>query len=125
MRTRIILLVAGLAACTTPPPPGTSDRPIPELAGRTAGTAARCVTIVRGEPLRVANGHTVLYGHGGTVWMNRMQDNCGSYDPWDVLVTEPIGSQHCQGDLVRSFDPTSRLPGPTCRLGAFVPFTRG
>jgi len=39
-------------------------------------------------------------------------------------VTEPIGSQYCRGDIVRSFDRQSRIPGPACILGDFVPYTR-
>jgi hypothetical protein len=29
------------------------------------------------------------------------------------------------GDLVRSFDSVSKIPGPSCRLGDFIPYTRG
>ena len=41
-----------------------------------------------------------------------------------VLVTEPTGSQYCRGDIVRTFDRSSRIPGPACILGDFVPYRR-
>jgi hypothetical protein len=41
-----------------------------------------------------------------------------------VLVTEPVGSYHCRGDIVRSIDRYSRIPGPSCILGDWVPYRR-
>ena len=123
MRIAFICLAAGLAGCTTPPPTA-SSAPIAEIAGRVAGPAQRCVLTSQGEGLRAANRNTLLLRRGRTIWINQLQGGCGSFGQWDVLVTEPIGSQHCRGDLVRSFDPVSKIPGPTCRMGAFIPYTR-
>jgi hypothetical protein len=66
--------------------------------------------------------HTLIYGSGRTIWANNLRQCRFGQD--DVLVTEPFGSNHCQGDLVRSFDRVTRAPGPTCVLGEFVPFRR-
>jgi hypothetical protein len=121
-------IAASLAACTASQPPATAAadaaRPIAEIAGRIAGPAQRCVTIEQSQSLRVADRNTLLYRSGRTIWVNRVEGNCGSFSQWDVIVTEPIGTQYCQGDLVRSFDPVSKIPGPTCRMGEFVPYTR-
>jgi hypothetical protein len=66
--------------------------------------------------------HTLLYGAGKTIWANHL-GQCGFGDN-DLLVTEPLGSYNCRGDLVRSFDRSSHIPGPACVLGDFVPYSR-
>ena len=97
---------------------------IPELAGRVAGAPQRCVPTEQTQGLRPANRTTILYGSGRTIWVNHMQQNCSGFSQWDPLVIEPIGSQYCRGDLVRTFDPVSKVPGAACRLGDFIPYTR-
>jgi hypothetical protein len=76
--------------------------------------------------LRLAEGdrRTILYGNGRTVWVNRLATSCAGLSRSDILVIQPVGSRYCRGDLVRTLDPISRLPGPACILGDFVPYTR-
>jgi hypothetical protein len=45
-------------------------------------------------------------------------------DRMQILVVEPIGAQYCRGDRVRTMDPVSRIPGPACTLGDFIPYSR-
>ena len=124
MRIAFVSLAAALAGCTAPPP-SASNAPIAEIAGRVAGPAQRCVTLTQSEGLHAANRSTLSVRAGKTVWINQMQEGCSGFGQWDVLVTEPIGTQYCRGDLVRSFDSVSKIPGPSCRLGDFIPYTRG
>ena len=98
--------------------------PIPELAGRTAGAPQRCIHVNQMEALRLAGSQTALYGAGRTVWVNHFGSNCAGMDRSYTLIIEPIGSQYCRGDLVRSIEPVSRVPGPACVLADFVPYTR-
>ena len=114
--------VAALAACAAPPAVP-SDHVISELAGRTAGPPKRCVNLEPNESLRIAGPNAFLYGAGRTVWLNVPPGDCRGLRDSDVLVTKPLG-QHCRGDLVRSIDRYSKIPGPTCRLGDFIPYTR-
>ena len=123
MRIAIVGLAAALTSCTAPPPVQ-PNAPITELAGRVAGPPQRCVSNRQSEGLTPANRNTLLYGHGKTIYVNELQGGCGGFSRWDVLVLEPIGTQYCRGDLVRSVDPVSKIPGPTCRLGDFVPYTK-
>ncbi|NUT01051.1 MAG: hypothetical protein HOP96_08765 [Sphingomonas sp.] len=123
MRIAFIGLTAMLAGCTAPPPVA-SNAPLAEIAGRVAGPAQRCVTTTQSEGLHAANRSTLTVRSGRTIWVNHLQDGCSGFGQWDVLVTEPIGTQYCSGDLVRSFDSLSKIPGPSCRLGEFIPFTR-
>jgi hypothetical protein len=119
------LLALPLLSCAVPPPGLQQQSPPLELAGRVAGAPERCVTINSQQSFRASenNPHFLLYGSGRTIYANQLgQCRFGSDD---VLVTEPIGSQYCRGDIVRSFDRTSRIPGAACILGEFVPYTRG
>ena len=124
MRFVTIFLVAVVAGCTASPPAAPGNAPIAEIAGRVAGAAERCVLTSQSEGFRAANRNTLLLRRGKSIWVNQLKDGCGGFGQWDVLVTEPLGTQHCEGDLVRSFDPVSKIPGPTCQLGAFIPYTR-
>jgi hypothetical protein len=124
MRFSLILIASLLAACEAAPPLGsTSVRS--ELADRTAGAPQRCVLIEQSESLRVSQSDpaTLLYGSGKRIWANRMQPGC-TFHYGDVLVSQPIGSSHCRGDLMRSFDNFTHIPGPSCVLGDFVPYVR-
>jgi hypothetical protein len=96
------------------------------MAGRIAGPAERCVPIIQGDALRLAEGQTevLAYGHGRTIWLNRLRSSCAGIDPDDTLVVQSIGSQYCRGDQVRSFDPVTRIVGASCVLGDFVPYIR-
>lgn len=123
MRTRLILLALLVSACAAPQP-SSPQRQAVELAGRTAGAARDCIPIVRTEALRVSDSdpHTLLYGMGKTIWANNLGPNCG-FAVNDALITEPI-FRYCKGDIVRSADRMSRIPGPSCALNDFVPYTR-
>lgn len=64
----------------------------------------------------------MLYGSGRTIWANNLGSCRFGYD--DILVMQLYGSQLCRGDIVRSLDRLSRIPGPACVLGDFVPYRR-
>lgn len=125
MKHRIALLALVLGSCVAPQPGAEQQGPARELAGRSAGAPRHCVLLNPLDSLRISdsNRHVLLYSSGRTIWANHLSSQCG-FGSDDVLVTEPIGSNYCRGDLVRSFDRYSRIPGPTCVLGDFVPYTR-
>lgn len=123
MNLRTLAFVLLLGSCAAPQPIPERQAPPAELAGRVAGAPRNCAMLDQLNSLRVSenNRHVLIYGSGRTIWANRV--GCGfRYD--DVLVTEPTGSQLCRGDIVRSFDRYSRIPGPSCVLSDFVPYTR-
>ena len=124
MRLRPPLLLLFLGSCA-PSPPASVPHVATELTGRRAGPPQRCVPIEGDIALRVAEGDraTLLYGTGRKIWANHLPAGCG-FNQSDVLILEPIGSDYCRGDFVRSFDPVSRVPGPSCILSDFVPYTR-
>jgi hypothetical protein len=44
-------------------------------------------------------------------------------DPNDLLVTLPSAGSYCRGDVIKTVDRSSGLPGSACILGNFVPYT--
>ena len=124
MRFIALLGVMLIAGCAAPEPTQDPQQPR-ELAGRSAGVPQRCVLIEPTEALHVSDSdrHTLLYGNGRTIWANSLGPGCG-FNNNDVLVSEPIGSYYCRGELVRSFDRFSRIPASSCVIGNFVPYTR-
>jgi len=124
MRIRLIGVAAIFATCAAAQPVAA---PVPELNGRVAGPPVTCVRVSSTSkslrPSRV-NGHVLLWGSGKTIWANQLRGSCGYNRDNDVLVLEPSTSSLCRGDFVRSFDRSSRIPGPTCVLKEFVPYTR-
>jgi len=111
-----------LASCAVPQPEMERHGPPIELAGRSPGPPDRCVPTVQLNSLRRSENdpHTLIYGGGRTIWANNLGQCRFGAD--DILVTEPHGSTYCRGDLVRSIDRTSHLPGPACVLNDFIPF---
>lgn len=124
MRFGSLILALAVASCAAPSPQ-TAQGHAGELEGRVAGPPQRCVLVERDIGLRVSDSDrgTLLYGTGKRIWANHLAPGCG-FNRGDVLVVQTIGSDYCRGDLVNSFDPVSRIPGPGCRLGDFVPYTR-
>jgi hypothetical protein len=123
MRYRLVLLTALLGSCAAPPPPGV-PQPLAELTGRTAGPAKDCVPIRQSENLRIADDRsTLIYGSGTTIWVNALGPSC-HFGFNDIPIFEPTVSSYCRGDIVRTVDRDSHIPGPSCVLGPFVAFTR-
>ena len=92
------------------------------LAGRTAGAAQNCVSILGAQSLRVVDDRTLLMEDGRTYWVSRLENPCPGMRPYDSLIIEPTGNQYCRGDQIRSLDPTSHIVGPVCRLEVFIPY---
>jgi hypothetical protein len=123
MRINFILLAVMVGSCAAPPP-ATMPRQVAELVGRTAGVPRDCVPIRTTENLRVADDRsTLIYGSGRTVWANALGPAC-TFGFNDIPIFEPTVSSYCRGDIVRTVDRDSHIPGPSCVLGPFVPFTR-
>ena len=114
-----------LASCAAPPP---TDAPDPafqaELAGRAAGPPQSCVAAQTGDAPRVIDGHTLAYGSGRTIYVNRLPAECPGLRPLETLVIEVNGGNFCRGDRFRTVEPGSIIPGPTCLLSDWVPYRR-
>lgn len=125
MTRTIAALAFILASCTVPPPGVQENGPPLELAGlAAAGPPQACVQIMAQQALHLSdtNRSVLIYGDGRTTWANYLGQCQFRRD--DILVTELYGSQYCRGDVVRSVDRQSHIPGPTCVMGDFVPYRR-
>jgi hypothetical protein len=119
------LLAAATAGCagSGAEPQGGQSELSRALAGRTAGPPQNCVPIESGRSLTVIERGQILYGSGRTIWRAQLRDSCPSLRRLDTLIVEPMGSQYCRGDHVRSVLPGSTIPGPVCVIESFVPYT--
>jgi hypothetical protein len=115
--------VSILGGCAPAMPAGAPGA-VPEIAGLTAGAPQNCVGIDSSASLRIADAATLVYSSGSTVWLNRLATQCRGVRPSDILVANPGGSQYCRGDIMRTMDQVSNIPGPACVLGDFVPYRR-
>jgi hypothetical protein len=92
------------------------------LAGRTPGKPVACInsTTVSGPQII---GKTLLYNEVGRVWRTDL-DACPGLREDSILVTELHGSQLCERDHFRVLDRGSTIPGATCLMGRFTPYSK-
>jgi hypothetical protein len=97
-----------------------------ELAGKTPGTAVRCISdMVNSNIIRVSDDMLLYRVSGRLVYQNRLRSSCpGLARDHDVIVSELYGSQQCRGDIIRLVDRVGGIPGPVCVLGDFVPYRK-
>lgn len=123
-RSALAAALLCLAMSCAPAEPTAGPAVIPELAGRTAGAPQRCVPTQLTGAMRIAGPGVVLYGSGRTIWVNRLASPCPGMSRMNSLIVEPFGAQYCRNDRIRVVEPLSKIPGPACQLGDFVPYTR-
>ena len=124
---RAFLLPFLLVGCTAPGPLSSASSQADlahELEGRVAGTPESCVSTSASQGLRVVDSRTLVFHSGGTVWVNRLAENCPGLRPFDTAIVEVHGARYCRGDRVRGLSPGTTIPGPMCPLGDFVPYRR-
>jgi hypothetical protein len=115
------VLAALIASCAPSVPSGVSQ-PIPELAGRTAGPPQSCVRNDSSSSVHFTTGNALVYTSGSTVWLNTTRCPALTYN--DLPVFELYGSQYCRGDIMKTVDRYTGIPGPSCVLGDFIPYRR-
>lgn len=131
MKIAIPILVATLLA-------GCASGPEPELrwtarqradlaralAGKVAGPPVRCVSALgAGAGLRAIHDTMLMYEvNRRLVYQNRLIGRCAGLSRGEALLLDRHGSQYCRGDIVRTVDLPSGMPGGACALGDFVPY---
>ena len=124
MRSSLLMTLLVLASCRVAPL--ASNAPVDSLAreieGRVAGQPQTCVSAFGDQNLRVVNPQTVAYGHGPTVWINRLQAACPALSQFNTLIVDASGGQYCRGDQVRGLEPGGLIPGPSCNLQDWIPY---
>lgn len=118
---RLAFAILAIGATTT-----SDTRELDEaLAGRTAGKPETCLLSSRQLSPQAVNDHVLLYRDGPRIWRNDLPAACPGLDDDAVIVTEIQGGQVCRNDMFYTLERGGiGIPGPRCRLGMFVPWTR-
>jgi len=124
MMTKSVMcaVLALLGTSCAPSAPVGGPTPIPEIAGRTAGPPESCVRNDSSSSVHFTNGSALVFTSGSTVWLNTTR--CPALTDNDLPVFQLYGSQYCRGDIVKTVDRYSGIPGPSCVLGDFIPYRR-
>ncbi|WP_155263141.1 hypothetical protein [Sphingomonas segetis] len=125
MRALMIIAAAALSlSCSRPvTPPGAALAQ--ETAGRVAGPPQTCISSNRSENLRVLDPQTLAYGFGRTIYINHLPAACPGLSMFNTIIVEADdGMQYCRNNRIRALEPGAIIPGPTCVLGDWVPYTR-
>jgi hypothetical protein len=124
MRSLIVIAGLVLASCTANPPgTGSADAFARETAGRVAGPAQACISTFPAQNLRVIDQSTLAYGHGPTIFVNRLAGPCPALSQFNTLIVDAsTGGQYCSGDGVRGLETGGIIPGPRCNLGQWTPY---
>lgn len=123
MRKLILLSATALIASCTPQPPAGQSPFARDLAQRTAGAPQACVSTMANQNLYVIDQMTVAYGQGQTIYVNHLGAACPALSPLNTLMVDVQSGQYCRGDRVRGLEPGATIPGPTCNLGDWTPYT--
>ena len=122
MRWPLSLLACGLAACAYPLAPSTADV-ARVTAGRTAGAEQSCVATRSDDTLRAVDSMTLAYGSGATIYLNHLGASCPGLQDLSTIAIDGSTGQYCRGDRIRPLAPGAIIPGPTCNLGQWVPYS--
>jgi hypothetical protein len=131
MRRVIVAMgVLALAGCTAAAEQSQSrraeaDRDLADaLEGRVAGEAVDCISTTTLSGPQIIDNDTVLYRSGSRVYRNEIVGQCPRLERFNTMVVEVYGSQLCRNDRFRVVEPGTSIPGPYCRFGKFVPYTK-
>jgi hypothetical protein len=94
------------------------------LTGRIAGEPVRCINLRDIRSSTVFDRTAILYEVGGKLYLNRPTSGASSLDDDDILLTNTVGSQLCNLDMVRMIDRGANFPRGFVSLGKFVPYTK-
>lgn len=128
--SRIVSLLVGgaLVAAAGSAPAAARPSPDAELAkaiqGRVAGEPVDCINLRIIRSSKVIDKTAIVYDAGSVVYVNRPRAGGQLLDRWDILVTKTFSTQLCSIDVVRLYDPSSKMETGAVFLGDFVPYTK-
>lgn len=95
------------------------------LSGYTAGEPVNCIPQYAIQSVKIFDKTALLYEMAGDkYYLNIPDTGAKTLDDQDVLVTENWTSQLCNVDIVKLWDPGSRIVTGFVGLGKFIPYTR-
>ncbi|MGF1550555.1 MAG: hypothetical protein ACFBQW_08535 [Sphingomonadaceae bacterium] len=92
------------------------------LAGKVAQEPRSCVSLrdLRGNK-SIADRYILFEGRGDEVYLSRASGGC-DISPWEAIEVRTTGTQLCEGEAVRVFDPRTGMFAGSCILGEFTPY---
>lgn len=124
MRILIVGLLA-VAGCTAAAPiEGPSAAFSAAVSGRVAGEVRTCVPRIGHSSLIAVDSRTLTIDSGNVLWVSRLPSACPGLRPLTTLIVEATGSDYCRGDLFRTIERGSSIPGPTCVLTDFTAYRK-
>lgn len=120
MRIKFALLAGALLIA------GGAAHAASEQADKSAAAApVDCLRLNDIRSTRIIDRTAILYEtRGGKLYVNRPRSGQQWLNKWDVLVTDTHSSHLCSIDIVRLYDPISRMQTGFVGLGQFVPYAR-
>ena len=119
-----IALLAGAGTAPATPRMEPEARLAEEVDGRLAGAAVKCVDVGFTRDVRIVDDVAILYDQGRTIYVNRPLVGRGILDDSHVIVSKPLFSRLCKGDILQMRDSVSGMPVGSVRLEEFVPYRR-
>jgi hypothetical protein len=92
------------------------------LKGLTPGTLVDCVDTNSLNGPQII-GLTLLYNEAGRVWRTDLEA-CPGLRQDSLLVIEQVGKRMCEKDRFKVVPRGSSIPGATCWMGKFTPYTK-
>lgn len=121
---RVVALLAVLALPLAAADARRSDDKDP-FAGRVAGTPERCVPLRQNEGLTIAADGVLTYRYSAArLYRATTIGACNGLRPFNALIVDVYGGTLCENDRFRVLQTGTSIPGPYCRLGKFIPYTR-
>lgn len=117
------LLLAGAAADARPRLTG-EEQLAKMLDGRVAGKPVNCISLPNVQSSTVIDKTAIVYGSGGTLYVQRPKAGAESLDSNDILVTQLTTSQLCSIDVVQLRDRNGHFWRGFVSLDKFVPYSR-
>lgn len=117
------LLLAGTVADARPRLSG-EEQLAKLLDGRVAGKPVNCINLPNVQSTRVIDKTAIVYGSGGTLYVQRPRSGASSLDSNDILFTQLTMSQLCSIDIVQIRDRNGFFFRGSVALDEFVPYTK-
>jgi hypothetical protein len=94
------------------------------LDGRVAGKPVNCINLPNVQSSQVIDKTAIVYGSGGTLYVQRPRSGASSLNSNDILVTQLTTPQLCNIDVVQLRDRNGLFWRGFVSLDQFVPYSR-
>lgn len=119
----VLMLAVGGAADARPRLTG-EEQLAKLLEGRVAGEPVNCISMPNVQSSRVIDKTAIVYGSGGTLYVQRPRSGASSLNSNDILVTQLTTPQLCNIDVVQLRDRNGLFWRGFVSLDQFVPYSK-